>query len=129
MDVARLVVKERKVLVKAEIDNTSGAYDMLDPRDDFAFLLDDGLNQIDVVIPTLDPGWDRSKPEKGRYKWKGLVDGVKRILVKDQSEKKGRIRIKILGKEVPGADVLTTTPVTVEISLDGECVGQDLLDP
>jgi hypothetical protein len=129
LDVRRLKANERHLLLKAELDNTTGEFDGLDPRDEFTMLLDDGTTQIYVSIPTLDEGWVRSRPEKGRYKWKGLIDGIKRITIKDKTAKKGVWQLNVRGKEVPGADAIISAPVTVEIGIDGECSGEDIPAP
>jgi hypothetical protein len=110
---------------KGELDNFSGTYDGADPRNEFVFLVVQSPNSVVVDIPALDPGWERSKPEKGRYKWKGLLNGIKKIALTDKTPQKGIWKVRVVGKEVPGAELIDviTEFADIEMTMDGVCGG------
>jgi hypothetical protein len=115
---------ERAFWWRAEIDNFfPGTYDGLDPRNQFLFNVTQGPNSVTVDIPPGDPGWVRSKPERGRYRWRGLLDGIKSIRVVDKSLRKGVWVIKIRGRGVPGAGLIDviTKYADVQVTMDGVC--------
>ena len=127
--VRRVVADAKRLLVKATIDNTSGAYDALDPRAEFLVDLDDGATSVAIDIPAGDSGWDRSKPERGRFRWKGVQDGLALVRIKDGSSRNGKISMTIKGKAVPGADELATEPLSIEMRVDGLCIRATLPQP
>lgn len=108
---------------KAQLINFSGAYDGLDPRNGFVFTVFQGPISAMANIPSGDPGWARSKPAKGRYKWKGLIGGIRAVKVTDKSFKKGVWQITVKGKHVPGADQLDVISffADVQLDMDGTC--------
>jgi hypothetical protein len=127
--VRRVLADAKRLLVKATIDNTSGAYDALDPRAEFLVDLDDGATSVAIDIPAGDSGWDRSKPERGRFRWKGVQDGLALVRIKDGSSRSGKISMTIKGKAVPGADELATEPLSIEMRVDGLCIRATLPQP
>lgn len=110
---------------KAELANFSGTYNGADPRNQFLFYVVQGANSVTVDIPTLDPGWIKSKPEKGRFKWKGLLNGVKKVILIDKTLKKGIWKVRVVGKEVPGAELIDIIFqfADIEMTMDGLCGG------
>jgi len=105
-------------------DGIGGNYDGLDPRNGLSFGLDDGVNTLTLTIPAWDVGWDVSKPEKRKFKWKGLIDGVKRVKLIDKSTIKGYYKFSIVGKEVPGASAIDQEQAQIRLNIDSACIGQ-----
>ena len=107
---------------KGDLDNISGAFNGIDPRNEFAFALFQGMNVVSIDIPALDPGWEPSKPEKGKYVWKGDIGGFNRVKIVDKTFAKGFIRIQVKGKAVAGASSINADlPYLVETFFDLAC--------
>ena len=107
---------------KGDLDNSSGAFDGIDPRAEFAFAIVQGADVVSVEVPALDPGWYPSKPEKRKFIWKGLIGGIHRIKVIDKTLSNGTVRLQAKGKAVPGAaslDVLA--PYEIQTYFDTAC--------
>ena len=85
-------------------------------------VLTQGANTLTIAIPPGDPGWSRSKPEKGRYKWVGALNGVTRIKAVDRTSHQGIWKIILVGKNVPGAGAFDLDqPVAVRMTIDDRC--------
>lgn len=113
----------RRFIWKAEIDNFFGDYDDLDPRDGFTFEVSQGSDAVRVTIPAGDPGWHRSRPQKGRYVWKGSIDGVTVVKLIHKANR-GFWKLVVKGRDVPGAgsiDVISFW-TDVEANVGGTCV-------
>jgi hypothetical protein len=113
----------KRFVWKAELANFSGLYDGLDPRAQFSWVVTQGSASVSVDLPAYGAGWDRSRPERGKYKWRGLLGGIKLVKVIDRSVKKGIWRIRVKGKEVPGAELIDVVSAfaDVELTMDGSC--------
>jgi len=115
LDAARLKLRSRLL-------NFSHTYDGADPRNGFSVVLTQGANTLTIAIPPGDPGWSRSKPEKGRYKWVGALNGVTRIKAVDRTSHQGIWKIILVGKNVPGAGAFDLDqPVAVRMTIDDRC--------
>lgn len=126
--VVKLVSDAKRFKVRAEIDNFTGAYDGLDPRNEFLLEVSQGAGMVSVSIPSLDTGWAKSKPSKGKYKWKGDIGGVRVVKVLDRSAKTGLIRVILNGKFVSGADgidLFDPTLILSELTMDGSCASEE----
>ncbi|MFT4570679.1 MAG: hypothetical protein ACI8TX_001493 [Hyphomicrobiaceae bacterium] len=123
--VKKLVSKERRFKIKGEVDNFVGTYDGFDPRNSFLLDVSQGAGMVSISIPSLDIGWEkRSRPDRGKYIWKGDIGGVRVVKVIDLSEKRGFIRVILVGKFVTGAttiDVSDPTLILAELTMDGAC--------
>jgi hypothetical protein len=113
----------KRFIWKADLDNFSGAYDGIDPRAQFQFTVIQGSDSVTVNLPAYGAGWDRSRPERGKYKWRGLLGGIKTVKAIDRTARKGVWQIKLKGTEVPGADQIDviTQFADVELTMDGKC--------
>jgi hypothetical protein len=120
----RAKVSRKRFVFTMELENDRGIYDGLDPRQQYTLEVTQGLNSASVNIPPLDAGWARSKPERGRYSWKGELNGIRRVKALDNSLRKGIWKLKVRGVEVPGAaaiDLLNPTLIDVRLTMDGTC--------
>lgn len=107
---------------KGDLDNSSGAFDGVDPRAEFAFAILQDADVVSVEVPALDTGWFRSKPEKRKFVWKGLIGGIHRIKIIDKSASNGTVRIQVKGKAVPGAALLDPlSPYEIQTYFDAAC--------
>jgi hypothetical protein len=109
------------------LDNTSGAFNGIDPRNEFAFALVEGADVVSIEIPSQDPGWDPSKPDKRKFTWKGDIGGISRVKIIDKTASNGTVRLQVKGTQVPGAasiDVLA--PYEVQTYFDTACNRIDL---
>lgn len=107
---------------KADLDNLSGEFTGIDPRNEFGFAVLQGLDVVGLDIPPLDAGWAKSKPEKGKYVWKGSIGGFNRVKIIDKTFAKGWIRVQVKGKAVPGAAAINVAnPLQAELFFDLAC--------
>jgi hypothetical protein len=112
---------------KGEIDNSSRAFDGIDPRAEFAFALLQDAEVVSVELPPFDSGWAASKPEKGKYVWRGWVGGVHRIKLIDKTAVTGSIKLQVKGKSVPGAAAINVlSPYQIQTYFDLACNRIDL---
>ncbi|MFQ5515799.1 MAG: trypsin-like serine protease, partial [Myxococcota bacterium] len=114
----------RRFRLKLELANGTGTYTGLDPRREIGVRLTQGASTLLVEAPVLGSGWDRSKPERKRYIWRGLAAGLQRVRAVDLTARRGIWRIDLKGREIPGAeaiDLLNPTPITVQLMIDGLC--------
>jgi hypothetical protein len=114
----------KRFVVRTELANFFGVYDGLDPRQEFRLVVRQAGDEVNVQIPALDPGWIKSKPEKGRYLWKGELSGIRRVKLLDQTFKKGVWKVEVRGKAVPGAggiDLRDPTLINLQLTTDGVC--------
>jgi hypothetical protein len=116
---------EKKFVWKAELDNSSGTYMGADPRNEFIYEVVQGANSVTVNIPALDIGWVKSKPLKGKWLWKGLLNGIKKVKLVDKTLKKNIWKVLVVGKEVPGAELIDVISgfADIEMTMDGICGG------
>jgi len=123
LEIRRLVTSSVKLLIKARIDATGGEYSDLDPRSGFTAVVEDLPTIVGLDLPAGLEGWEKSRPDKGRYKWggDGSQNGFTRIKVKDRVEKKGRIDIVVKGKFVPNVDLVDPDAAGVELTIQGVC--------
>jgi hypothetical protein len=122
--VQQAAVDEVRFRWKLELANAAGTYDTIDPRNQLRFVVTQGVNAVTVDIPALDAGWATSVPERGRFKWKGLLDGVKLVKLTDQTATRGVWKALVAGRLVPGAggiDLADPTPIDVQLTADGAC--------
>lgn len=115
LDAARLKIRARLL-------NFTGAYDGADPRRGFTLRLSQGATAVVLAVPANDPGWARSKPEKGRYQWNGLADGLVRVKLVDRTLRQGIWKLIVVGRAVPGAGQFDLgQPIAVRMTLDDRC--------
>jgi hypothetical protein len=108
--------------IRARLLNFTGTYDDADPRDGFSLELSQGANSLTFEVPASDPGWFKSKPEKGRYKWIGALDGLTRAKLVDRTVRQGIWKFIVVGRDVPGAGAFDVDqPIAVRFTLDGRC--------
>jgi hypothetical protein len=112
----------RKLQFKAEIDTFfNEAYDGLDPRSGFALRLYDGTTDIVLEVPPADPGWERSKPSRGKWQWKGSIDGLVKVSAREKLSK-FRWQIKVKGSEVAQAENLNLDQtIAVRVTIADVC--------
>lgn len=107
---------------RALLDNVSGTFDAVDPRDGFSLVLTQGVNRVTAAIPPGSIEWARSRPERGRYLWRGDLGGIRRVRAIDKSATLGIWRIGVRGRLVPGASAIDTRQTfDVRLTLDGTC--------
>lgn len=110
-----------KFLYKADLFDPMGIYADLDPRQDFSLEVVDGGNSVTVTIPTNDPGWSKSDPARGRYRFKGdgSIDGIRRV----KFQYRGAYwSVLLKGKTVPGAGSITPQNILdFRMTVDGTC--------
>jgi Trypsin/Bacterial pre-peptidase C-terminal domain len=115
-------VDAKKLKVRGKLLNLGGAYTGADPRQGFSLTLTQGANSLSVDIPANAPGWESSRPARGRFKWKGDLNGVSRIKAIDRTAQKGIWKVVVIGKQVPGAGAFNLAqPVELTLTVDGVC--------
>jgi hypothetical protein len=112
----------RRFTFRALLDNFSGTFDSLDPRGGFSVALVQGAHAVAAAIPPGSVGWERSRPDRGRYIWKGDLVGIRSVRAIDKSSRSGTWRISVRGRLVPGAETIDTSqPFDVLLTMDGTC--------
>jgi cysteine-rich repeat protein len=135
MEVRRLVTSATKLLIKARIDATGGEYGGLDPRSGFTAVVEDLPIVAGLDLSAGLEGWEKSRPDKGRYKWRGdgSLNGFINVKINDKIVKKGRLDIVVKGKFVPNVEFVNPDTAGVELTLDGVCTvngcGDSIVDP
>jgi hypothetical protein len=129
-DLTVLRLRTTKALsIRATLDDAHGTYDGLDPRDrPFTLVLDAGGAAVRATIPAGDPGWSRSNPDRGSYRWRGdgTFAGLRRVSVKDKSASKGIWEIRLSGRDVPGLATLDPYNARVTLAVGAACVTRAL---
>ena len=129
----RYVITDNKVVLKAKLDNSSGEYSGVDPRDGFLTVLFDGETLIGFDLPDGSPGWQNSRPDKGRYKWKGeLPSGLRAVRFVDRTSRDQTIKVLVKAKDVAGAANLVESATNVQFIVEQVCAavgcGDAILD-
>jgi hypothetical protein len=107
---------------KGDLANYNRSFGTVDPRAAFAFAILQDANVVSLEVPPFDPGWFRSKPEKRKFIWKGLIGGIQRIKVIDKTLSNGMIRLLVMGKAVPGAASMDgLAPYQIQTYFDTAC--------
>jgi hypothetical protein len=119
---ARLRLDAAHLKYRARLLDFDSQFSGADPRRGLRFTLTQGDATVTLDLPAGDPGWFASRPDKGRYSWRGDLNGFARIKLADRSAQSGTWKIIIVGKVVPGAiDFDLDQPVDVHLSFDGQC--------
>ena len=121
--VVRARADAKRFLWKADIDDFFGDYADLDPRDGFTFTVTQGSDEVRISIPAGDAGWSKSKPSRGKFQWKGSVDGITAVKLTRKASK-GVWKLLVKGRNVPGAgnlDVITYY-ADVQATMGSTCV-------
>mgnify|MGYP000098690056 CR=1 FL=1 len=111
-----------RLKLRARVLNFNGSWDGVDPRDGFRLSLFQAGTTLSMVIPANDPGWSKSKPDKGRYTWTGNVGGITRVKVVDRSARAGIWKVVVVGSAVSGAGNFDLAlPIDVRLTMDERC--------
>jgi hypothetical protein len=115
-------VDVQRLRFRSLLTSFQGAFHGKDPRDGFTLELTQGANLVTVDVPPGDPGWADSQPAKGRYKWRGDLNGVSRIKAIDRTARNGTWKIIVIGSDVPGTGGFDDEqPIDIELTVDGAC--------
>lgn len=122
--VTRLRVS-RNLSLRATIAS-AGATVAFDPRAVASSMtFDDGGLPVHLAIPANDPGWSRSRPEVGLYRWRQTGGGVglRKVQLSDRTAKKGVWELRVTARDVAGASTLDADASGVELRIGSVCVG------
>jgi hypothetical protein len=98
--------------------NLGNEFSGADPRQGFTLGLSQGTAALTISIPANDPGWARSRPDRGRFRWTGLHDGVTRVAAVDRTLRNGTWKLVVAGGAVPGvAGFSVDVPIDVTVSM------------
>jgi hypothetical protein len=120
---------ERSLTLRATLDDARGTYDGLDPRArSLVLVLDDGVAPVRFTIPANDPGWERSNPDRGSYRWRGdsALAGLRHLIAKDKSAGKGIWEIKASGRADSALAALNSRNLRVTLAIGNACVTRAL---
>jgi len=121
----RARIDAKRVKYRSRLLDFDHQFDGADPRAGFSLTLHQGQTTIDLTIPAGDAGWLASRPDKGRYTWRGDIGGLERVKITDSSERTGTWKIYVNGRAVAGAAAFDPTlPVDASLTLDHACTGQ-----
>jgi hypothetical protein len=111
-----------KLKVRGRLLNFDGDFTGADPRQGFTLTLTQGVNSVSMAIPANSSGWETSKPERGRFRWKGNLNGITRIKAIDRTAKTGTWKVIVIGNQVPGAGAFNLAqPVELTLTIDAVC--------
>ncbi len=128
-DTVRMRSDFKRIRVKFNLDSSGGDYLGMRPDlEAFDFVASQGGAAASVSLLAGDIDWSRSNPAKGKFVWKSKLHSSKFRWIKllDKTAKKGYWKVRMTGKEVPGADgidVLQT--VHLQMSAGGICTERD----
>lgn len=109
----------RSVTLRATVPNVVGVYDGIDPRlSPLAVTLSDGVDSALLTIPADDPGWSRSRPDRGLYKWRGKTGPLRRLTLRFDDV---RWDLRLTAKDVPNALVVDPTVADVTLAFGDAC--------
>jgi hypothetical protein len=109
----------RSVTLRATVPNTVGVYDGIDPRlSAVTVTLDDGVDTAEMTIPADDPGWTRSRPDRGIYKWRGKGTPLRRLTLRTVGP---TWDLRLAAKDVPNALAVDPTVVDVMLNFGDVC--------
>ena len=111
------------ISLRAGLANTLGTYNDLDPRAaELTLTFAGGGQSIVFTVPAHDPGWERSHPERGDFRWRnGSKVGLKKLTLRDRSVSRGRWDVRASARPAAGSPVLPPTSVHVTLATDGAC--------
>ncbi len=119
---ARLRLDAKHLKYRARLLNFDNQFTGADPRNGLRFTITQGTASVSLTIPAGDAGWSSSRPDKGRYLWRGERNGFTRIKAIDRSAQSGTWKLIVVGKDVPGGgDFELDLPLEVHLSMDGQC--------
>ena len=102
--------------------NFDGTFNGADPRQGFGVVLTQGTHTVTIDIPANDPGWGGSSPARGRYKWAGSMNGVRRVRALDRSARDGTWTLSVMGENVTGAGGIDLSQsVDIKLSIGSAC--------
>lgn len=97
-----------------------GTFAGADPRQGFTLTAMQGAHGIALDVPASDPGWARSRPDRGRYLWAGHAPGITRIKVIDRTARDGTWKVIVIGKQVPGSGTFNPgMPIELRLAMGG----------
>lgn len=115
-------IDARRLRMRARLLNFTHTYDAADPRRGLSLVLTQGANTLTVAIPAGDAGWEKSRPENGRYQWAGAINGLTRVKIIDRTAQQGIWKMVIVGRDVPAAGVFDLSqPIAVRLTIDDRC--------
>ncbi|MCW5890477.1 MAG: trypsin-like serine protease [bacterium] len=115
----------RNLMLRATIASAGGAI-AFDPRGvGLALTLDDGGLPVQLSIPPNDPGWSRSRPAAGLFRWRATTAGVgaRKLQLTDRTAKKGIWELRLTARDVPGASALDVRGSRAALRVGSVCVG------
>jgi len=110
--------------VRSLLLNFDAAFTGVDPRQHLTLVLTQGAATATVDIPANDPGWARSRPERGRYLWSGSINGISKVKAIDRSAHNGTWKLIVVGKNVPGGGTFDSEQpidLTLTMGADARC--------
>ncbi len=109
----------RGITLRATIDSTIGVYDGIDPRlSPLTVTFTDGVDTAAVTIPADDAGWNRSRPDRGIYKWRGNAGGLRRLLLRTDG---ATWDLHLSARDVPNTGLIDPTSVDVTLAFGDAC--------
>ncbi len=109
--VSKLEFRGGRHILKARLLDYFGDFTSVDPRLDLSLAELGAPQGLGLFIPSGDPGWDHSRPERGHYSWKGSAYGLPaKLKLKDRSRRKSiwkiSARLSLDGADAVPADSL-----------------------
>ncbi|MBC8291861.1 MAG: trypsin-like serine protease [Proteobacteria bacterium] len=122
-EVRKLVARNGRLVLKGQLLDYFGDFTSADPRLDLSLVELGGLQGQGLFIPSGDPGWDRSRPGRGRYSWKGSAHGLAaRVKLTDRGRRKAVWKISAR-LSLDGGDALPST--SLRLAFGGLCAVSD----
>lgn len=115
----------RNLSLRATIASAGGTV-AFDPRGvGLGVTIDDGGLPVVLSIPANDPGWSRSRPEAGHFRWRqsGTGAGLRKVQLTDRTAKKGVWELRVTARDVTGASALDEDGAGAELRVGAVCVG------
>ncbi|MBI5506329.1 MAG: trypsin-like serine protease [Deltaproteobacteria bacterium] len=101
-----IAANARRFVYRAAVDDFSGNYAAIDPRNGLRVGFSDQSATLSLAIPGGDAGWAKSVPAHRRYKWKGdgSIDGLRTVRLWRKGPAFGQHwALLVKGRRVPGS--------------------------
>ncbi|NQY90961.1 MAG: trypsin-like serine protease [Deltaproteobacteria bacterium] len=117
--VRKLESRGGRLVLKGRLLDYFGDFTSADPRLDLSLAELGAPQGLGLFIPSGDPGWDRSRPGRGRYSWKGSAYGLPaRLKLMDRGRRKAIWKISAR-LSLDGGDVVPAA--SLRLAFGGLC--------
>lgn len=111
-----------RLFVQGHLGDASGTYTAIDPpAAGVSLVFTDGALTVTVEVPPGDPGWRVAKARRGRYRWRGWANGLRRLILRPRAKRPTEWWFRATGRDVPGARAVNLNALRARVLLGSRC--------